>query len=134
MVWDVLADNVEHIIACGSFWMYGPPKIVPTPEIGFEACFVKGYEIRYNDILKIQAESGQGKAVFTATMLPNIAGPGKIPIDQYGGRDLELHKQMARGDKVYIPDGSECLIGPCDAEDIAESFVLAVNNRNNAAG
>ncbi|MBQ8309186.1 MAG: NAD(P)-dependent oxidoreductase [Clostridia bacterium] len=134
LVWDVLAEGVSHIIACGSLWMFGYPKIVPTPEIGFEKCFDKGYEIRYDDMLKMQAESGKGKAVFTAIMPPNICGPGKIPVDQYGGRSIELHKQMAAGEKVYIPDGPECVIGPCDAEDIAELFALAVENREAAAG
>ena len=133
-VWEVLAKEVEHIIACGSLWMFGYPKILPTPEVSFEKCFEKSYEIRFDDILKMQAESGNGKAVFTAIMPPNICGPGKIPVDQYGGRDIELHKQMVRGEKVYIPDGPQCLIGPCDAEDIADLFVLAVKNRENSAG
>jgi len=133
-VWDVLGEQVGHIIACGSLWMFGYPKIVPTPEISFEKCFDKGYEIRFDDMLRMQAESGKGKAIFTAIMPPNICGPGKIPVDQYGGRDIELHKQMAKGEKVYIPDGPECVISPCDAEDIAELFALAVDNREAAAG
>ena len=41
---------------------------------------------------------------------------------------------MARGEKVYLPDGPETLIGPCDADDIAQLFALAVENREKAAG
>ena len=134
LVWDILADTVSHIIACGSLWMFGYPQILPTPEISFEKCFYKGYAIRFEDIQKMLSESGNGKAVFTAIMPPNICGPGKIPVDQYGGRSIEYHKKMAAGEKVYIPDGPECLIGPCDAEDIAELFLLVVENRNIAAG
>ena len=37
LVWDVLAEGVSHIIACGSLWMFGYPKIVPTPEIGLKS-------------------------------------------------------------------------------------------------
>ncbi|MBR1983764.1 MAG: NAD(P)-dependent oxidoreductase [Clostridia bacterium] len=134
LVWDVLADTVSHFIACGSLWMFGYPKIVPTPEISFEKCFVKSYERRFDEIQIMLLESGNGKAVFTAIMPPNICGPGKIPLDQYGGRDIAFHKQMALGETVYIPDGPECLIGPCDAEDIAELFFLAVENRVASAG
>ena len=79
-------------------------------------------------------QSKTKKADFTAIMPPNICGAGKIPIDQYGGRSLEFHKQMANGEKVYLPDGPEALIGPCDAEDIAELLLLAVENREKSAG
>ena len=133
-VWDVFADQAEHIIGCGSLWMFGYPQIVPTPEMSFEKCFDKGYEIRYDQIEEMIAESGKKKAVFTAIMPPNICGPGKVPVDQYGDRSVEFHKQMATGQTVYIPDGPECLISPCDAEDIADLFVLAVENREKAAG
>ncbi len=134
LVWDVLADTVSHVIACGSLWMFGYPKIVPTPEISFDKCFAKTYERRFDEMQVMLSESGNRKAVFTAIMPPNICGPGKIPLDQYGGRSLEYHKEMALGKTVYIPDGPECLVGPCDAEDIAELFALAVENRIAAAG
>jgi nucleoside-diphosphate-sugar epimerase len=35
---------------------------------------------------------------------------------------------------VYLPDGPEPLIGPCDAEDIAQLFFLAIENREKSAG
>lgn len=133
-IWDLLSDSVSHIVACGSLWMLGYPKIVPTPEIWFEKCFDKGYEIRYDEIVEMQAQSGKKKAVFTAIMPPNICGPGKIPLDQYGDRSLDLHKALAAGEKVYLPDGVEPMIGPCDAEDIAQLFLLAIENRDKAAG
>lgn len=134
LFWDLLGDSVGHIIACGSLWMYGYPKIIPTPEKSFDKCFAPSYALRFEQILEMQAQSGKNKAVFTAIMPPNVCGPGKIPIDQYGGRDLEYHKQMSRGEKVYLPEGPEALIGPCDAEDIASLFALAVENREKAAG
>jgi nucleoside-diphosphate-sugar epimerase len=133
-VWDELADVTEHIVGCGSLWMFGYPSIVPTPEIFFEKCFDKGYELRFADMLTMMEESGKGKAVFTAIMPPNICGPGKVPVDQYGDRSVQFHRDMAEGKTVYIPDGPECLISPCDAEDIADLFLLAIENREAAAG
>ena len=133
-VWDILSEDVGHIIACGSLWMFGRPAVLPTPEVKYERCFDDYYEKRFCDILQMQKQSGQGRAVFTAIMPTNICGPGKIPLDQYGGRDIELHKKMARGDKVYLPDGASNLVSPCDAEDIAELFALAAYNRERAAG
>ena len=67
-------------------------------------------------------------------MPPNICGPGKIPLDCLGGRDIDLHRDHAKGKEVVLPDGPDPPIGPCDAEDIADCFVKAVLNRDKAAG
>ncbi len=133
-VWDVLADDISHLVACGSLWMFGYPQIVPTPEIAFERCFYEGYAIRFDEMQTMLEESATKKATFTAIMPPNICGPGKIPLDQYGGRSLAYHRDMANGEKVYLPDGAECLVSPCDAEDIARLFFLAVEQPEKASG
>ena len=133
-VWQALEEDVSHIVACGSLWMFGYPHKVPTPEILQERCFYEGYAVRFDQIQEMLNASGRKKAVFTGIMPPNICGPGKIPVDQYGGRDLYRHREMAEGKTIYIPDGAECLIAPCDAEDVASLFALAVENREKAAG
>ena len=71
---------------------------------------------------------------FTAIMPPNFCGPGKIPLDCTGDRNPETHKQHAAGKEVILPDGADVLIGPCDAEDIAQCFVQAVLKRDKAGG
>ena len=133
-IWDVFKDSVSHIVACGSFWMYGKPKLVPTPEIPQERSFFDVYAIRYQQILDMIVDSNEHKAKFTAIMPPNICGPGKTPLDTSGGRSIEVHKSNMRGETVYLPDGPEALITPCDAYDLAMLFALAINNRENAAG
>lgn len=34
----------KHIIACGSLWMFGEPKVVPTPEQTQNDCVFEGYK------------------------------------------------------------------------------------------
>lgn len=133
-VWQAFSDKVGHIIACGSLWMFGYPHFVPTPEMTQETCVFEGYERRYQQIIDMLADSRRHKAAFTAIMPPNICGPGKIPLDTLGGRDIEVHKANMRGETVYLPEGPEALISPCDAADLAQLFALAANNRIAAAG
>ena len=133
-VYQVFKDKTDHIIACGSLWMLGYPKIVPTPEIPFGPSCSEGYARRFDEIRHMLSESGVYRAVFTAILPPNICGPGKIPLEGLGGRDIEIHKAHRAGQTVYLPEGPEALIGPCDASDIANLFALAVENRNAAAG
>lgn len=133
-VWQAFADTAEHIVACGSLWMLGYPHVVPTPEMTSETCVFEGYERRYQQIIDMLADSRRHKAAFTAIMPPNICGPGKIPLDTLGGRDIEVHRANQRGETVYLPEGPEALIGPCDAEDLAQLYALAIEHRIAAAG
>lgn len=133
-IWNALKNDISHLVACGSLWMFGYPKVVPTPEISQNEILFDVYDRRYKEMLIMQSESGKFKAVFSAVMPPNICGPGKTPIDQFGGRSVDAHKSMKRGDKVYLPDGAEALIGPCDAEDLATLFALVCEKREKAKG
>lgn len=133
-LWNALKDSISHLVACGSLWMFGYPKLLPTPEVSQNEIMFDVYDKRYKEMLVMLAESGKYKAVFSAVMPPNICGPGKTPIDQFGGRSLSAHKAMKAGEKVYLPNGPEALIGPCDAEDLATLFRLVCENREKSAG
>lgn len=132
--WNVFKDKVEHIIVCGSLWMFGRPKQIPTPEIFQSKCPFQYYVTRYEQIGEMLKQSQTSKTSFTAIMPPNICGPGKIPLDTMGGRSVEVHSANMRGEVVYLPEGPEALIAPCDAYDLAALFSLAVNNRKASAG
>ena len=132
VIYKALADKVNHIIGCGSLWMLGNPKMVPTPEITQAECIVDaGYKRRYALIQEMIAES---KCKFTAIMPPNISGPGKVPIDFLGDRDVNNHLAHKNGTKIYLPDGPECLIEPTDAYDIAMLFALCAEQPEKAGG
>ena len=126
--------HCKHFIACGSLWMFGPPKLIPTPEETQGLCPFEGYAIRYSELLSTKQQAERDGVTFTAIMPPNICGPGKIPLDGHGGRGLEVHKAHMQGKPVKLPQGCNTLIGPCDAEDVAQGFFLAVCQRNAAAG
>lgn len=132
--WNAFKEKVSHIIVCGSLWMFGRPNVVPTPEVAQSECPFSSYAKRYLQIEKMRSESGKYKAVFTAVMPPNVCGPGKIPLDTSGGRSIDVHRAIMKGETVYLPEGPETLISPCDAYDLAMLFALAINNREATAG
>jgi nucleoside-diphosphate-sugar epimerase len=135
-VWDIyhqLKGVCRHVVACGSLWMYGEPKVVPTPEQTASECVFDGYKKRYSQIQQLIEMGKKDGVAFTAIMPPNICGPGKIPLDCLGGRGLDVHKAHQAGREVILPDGPDVLIGPCDAEDIADCFVKAILNRERSS-
>lgn len=125
-------STVGHVLVCGSVWMYGPPRQVPTPERTQGPFPFEFYRVRYQHLQELLL-ARQGPAV-TGIMPSNIAGPGKIPIDPYGTRELAVHKAMASGLEIVLPYDGQMLVGPADAEDVAEVFALATEQPDKSAG
>lgn len=142
VVIDILARNapavvqacpgtVNHVIACGSVWMYGPPRQVPAPERTQGPFPFEFYRARYQHLQELLIAK-TGPAI-TAVMPSNIAGPGKVPIDPYGTREVAIHKAMASGLEIVLPYDGLILVQPTDAEDIAEVFALAAEQPDKSA-
>ncbi len=129
-----LPDNCRHLLCCGSVWMFGDPRIVPTPDETQEPCRFAGYARRYAEMQEVKKQAAADGMTFTAIMLPNICGPGKIPLETLGGRDIEVHRALSRGEEVILPEPGNNLVGPCDAEDIARAFTLALECPEQADG
>ncbi len=124
--------GVSHVVVCGSVWMYGPPRQIPTPERTQGPFPFEFYRLRYQQLQELLVAKG-GPAI-TGVMPSNIAGPGKIPIDPYGTREIAVHKAMASGLEIVLPYDGLILVGPTDAEDVAEVFALAAEQPGKAAG
>ena len=132
--YEAVKGTSRHLIACGSLWMYGEPKVVSTPETTQGPCEFEGYATRYAELQEVVDRSRRDGMPFTAIMPPNICGPGKIPLDGMGGRSAEVHKAHRKGQPVPLPEPGAVLIGPCDAEDVARGFFLAALQPEAAAG
>ncbi|MGD9495911.1 MAG: NAD-dependent epimerase/dehydratase family protein [Armatimonadota bacterium] len=128
-----LRDVCAHFIVCGSLWMLGRPRVVPTPAVTQAPCLFEGYARRYEQMQATRERARADGIAFTAIMPPNICGPGKIPLDTKGGRSIEVHRALQRGEAVMLPEPASNLIGPCDAADVAQAFLRAVQNREQAA-
>lgn len=126
--------SANQLVACGSIWMFGEPRVVPTPEETQTECAFEGYAVRYRELLETRDAAQRDGFLFAAVMPPNIAGAGQIPLDCLGGRSIEVHKAHQRGEPVALPEPGQTLIGPCGAEDVAQGFFLAVKHPEAAAG
>ena len=131
-LYEATREHCRHLIACGSVYMFGHPRIVPTPDETQTPCPFKGYDTRYATMQTVKQKAAADGVAFTAIMPPNICGPGKIPLEPMGGRDIEVHRALSRGEEMTLSLPGSNLIGPCDAEDIARAFALAVDNREAA--
>lgn len=126
--------EVRHLVFCGSLWMLGRPKVVPTPEVTQTECPFEGYRQRYEQLNEALSKSRTDGLAVSAVLPPNICGPGKVPLEGMGGRSIEVHREHQQGKEVLLPFPGTNLIGPCDARDVASGFACVLRNRQAAAG
>jgi nucleoside-diphosphate-sugar epimerase len=126
--------SCKHYVATGSVWMLGPTRQVPTPPEEQGPCPFDWYGMRWRELKETREQASRDGVAFTAVLPPNICGPGKVPIDCRGGRDVEAHKSHARGEAVTLFAGCNTLISPCDASDVAQGHAKALAARDRAAG
>jgi nucleoside-diphosphate-sugar epimerase len=129
---DALPPTVKHVVLCGSLWMYGPPRQVPTAERTQGQCPFDAYRKRYQQLQQVLSR-GDGPTV-AAVMPTNIAGAGKIPLEPAAGRSIDVHRAMAGGSTMTLPGDGSTLVGPIDADDVAEVFRLVLRQPERADG
>lgn len=126
--------GVDQLVCCGSIWMFGRARVVPTPETPQSLCPYDVYQTRFEQLADTIRLSLLGNISVSAIMPPNICGPGKVPLEGHGGRSLDVHKAHRDGKEVILPFPGTNLLGPCDADDVAQGFFCALKNPEVAAG
>jgi len=129
-----LKEKTRHFLAVGDFRMYGRPQIVPTPEEKQGPCEFDDLALQFREIVGVQHQAHHDDVSFTALVTPPITGPGAIPFDCLGGRDVEVHRSVSKSGKVSLPTGCHALIAPVDVEDVARSIMFTLRKQEIASG
>ena len=131
---ETLHGKIQHFLHCGTIWVHGYSEHVPTDENQFRKPF-GDYGIRKAAIesylLAFSRQSG-----FPVTILHpgHIVGPGWIPLNPAGNFNPEVFRKIAAGEEIVLPNLGMETVHHVHADDVAQSFVNAINNRNNSIG
>lgn len=131
---EALRGRVQHFLHCGTIWVHGPSVEVPTTEeqprrpFGDYGCAKAAIE---SYLLDEARRSG-----FPASILHpgHIVGPGWIPINPAGHRELRVFEDLAAGREVALPNLGLETLHHVHADDVAQSFVRAMARRSLAVG
>jgi nucleoside-diphosphate-sugar epimerase len=131
---DALRGRVQHFLHCGTIWTHGPSAVVPTTEDQPKHPF-GDYGIRKAAIeayLLDEARCGG----FPATLLHpgHIVGPGWAPLNPAGHFDPRVFAQLARGERLALPNFGMETVHHVHADDVAQSFQRAMERRSAAVG
>jgi nucleoside-diphosphate-sugar epimerase len=131
---DGIRGNVAHLVHCGSLWRYGPAQYAPIAE-GEGTPALEEYGLQKDAIARLlQAETAAGGLVTTSLHPGHIAGPGWAPIGPLGNRDPRVWQTLSAGETLRMPGSGAEFMHHVHADDVAQLFALAVENRDAAAG
>jgi len=64
----------------------------------------------------------------------NIIGPGRIPLDLWGGRDIEFFRKLKKSEPVAVPMAENVLVQSGYNADLADAFVKALDYPDKVRG
>ncbi len=131
---EALQGEVQHLLTCGTTWVHGFSEQVPTNEnhprqpfgdYGINKAACESY------LLSKYRQTG-----FPVTIIHpgHIVGPGWVPVNPTGNFDLKVFEKLAKGEKILLPNFGLETVHHVHADDVAQSFINAINNRNRALG
>lgn len=130
----VLDGKIKHLLHCGSIWVHGHSTVVPTDESQSRLPFGE-YGIQKAAIENYLLELSR-KTEFPITILHpgHIVGPGWIPLNPAGNFNVEVFGKLKNGKELLLPNIGMETVHHVHADDVAQSFQLAINNFTKAIG
>ena len=131
---EALHGKIAHFLHCGTIWVHGHSLSVPTEETQPRAPFGE-YGINKAAIEAYLLDQSKNH-VFPVTILHpgHIVGPGWAPVNPAGNFNLEIFRKLANGEEVLLPNFGMETVHHVHADDVAQSFICAINNWDNAIG
>ncbi|MFJ4295652.1 NAD-dependent epimerase/dehydratase family protein [Curtobacterium sp. NPDC089689] len=131
---DGIRGKVQHLINCGSIWRAGVSHVLPITEANHSAPFGE-YGIEKQAIVEmLKEENSRGELTTTSLHPGHISGPGWIPIGPTGNLDKNVWAALSSGAALPVPGLGAESMAHVHADDVAQAFELAVENRAAAAG
>ncbi|QQD76151.1 NAD(P)-dependent oxidoreductase [Curtobacterium sp. YC1] len=131
---EALRGSGTHLVHCGSIWRAGASHVLPiteenaTPPTG-------EYGVQKDAIARmLQDETASGGLSTTSLHPGHISGPGWIPIGPLGNLDTSVLTRLSAGGTVEVPGLGAESMAHVHADDVAQAFQLAVEQREAAAG
>jgi len=121
------ARGLKHYIHCSSTGGYAPLPFIPCNETahyeGYDGYWKSGKKAFDNLALELCSREG-----FPATILRPcyISGPGMLPLDNLGGRRTDFISDIQHNVTLDVVNDGQALLQPVHADDLARSFLLAV--------
>lgn len=122
------SGKITHYLHCSSTGGYAPLSAIPGDETMPYDSYLGGWKVK--DIMDTRVLELFRATGFPATVIrPSyITGPGMVPIDNLGGRREDFLADIINEKEIDLPNYGQALLHPVHVEDLAQFFLLAVQN------
>lgn len=128
-----LRGHTGVLAHCGTIWIHGPSVEVPTTEEQPRRPF-GDYGIRKAEIEAYLLDEARKGLPVTLLHPGHLVGPGWNPITPAGNFNPEIFRALADGAEVCLPNLGMETVHHVHADDVAQAFVLAVENPTQSVG
>jgi len=131
---EALRGRLLHFLHCGTIWVHGHSVLVPTTEVQPRAPF-GDYGIQKAAIEAYLLAEAK-RTGFPATVLHpgHIVGPGWYPLNPAGNFNPQVFAKLAKGEELLLPNLGMETVHHVHADDVAQAFMQALANWNQAVG
>ena len=131
---EALRGHSGHLVHCGTIWRYGVSLKQPMREDDTSPPFGE-YGTQKAAIAELlAAETRSGGLVTTVLQPGHISGPGWPPIGPLGNLDPDIWYALSAGQEIAVPGLGAELMHHVHADDVAQVFQLAIEQRDAASG
>jgi nucleoside-diphosphate-sugar epimerase len=131
---EALRGRVAHLLHCGTIWVHGPSRVVPTTEDEPRRPF-GDYGIRKAAIEAWLLEQAEEHELPVTILHPgHLVGPGWAPVNPQGNFNTAVFAALLHGEEVRIPNFGMETVHHVHAGDVAQAFLLAMERRDAALG
>ena len=129
-----LRESDSLLLHCGTMWVHGHSTIVPTTETLPREPFGE-YGVQKAQIEAWLLEATRTNQVRASIVHPgHIVGPGWPPVNPAGHLDPSVFARLANGEELALPNFGMETLHHVHADDVAQSFELAIANEDKAVG
>lgn len=129
-----LRPTETHLVHCGTIWVHGPATTTPITEEAPRRPF-GDYGVKKAAIERLLiGETHRGGLAATVLHPGHIVGPGWLPVNPAGNLDPTVFARLACGLPVALPNFGLETVHHVHADDVAQTFALAIEHRDGAAG
>ncbi len=129
-----LKGKIQHFLSTGTIWVHGHSSIVPTSEDAPRDPFGE-YGIQKARIEAYLLEQARLHGFPVTILHPgHIVGQGWPPLNPAGNFDPQVFEDLALGKTLVLPNLGLETVHHVHADDVAMSFVQALNHWSSSVG
>lgn len=123
---DALAGRARHFLHCGTLWVHGPSRLVPTTEDAERHPITDYGRAKAQIERDLHARAADG---FPMTIIHpgHISGPGWVPINPAGNVELDVYQRLIDGQQASLPNLGMGTLQHVGADDVASLFIAAID-------